>query len=79
LTIVYYWLYLLIYTSEAAMTKIKVFYRTVYGRTLYYPYDEMAKTLARLMQVKSFTVEQIATIGGSGLVEVERVSDPSIT
>jgi len=60
------------------MTKIQVFYRTVYGRTLYYPHDDMAKTMAQLMQVKTFTFQQIAEMRGSGLVEVERVEDPAI-
>jgi hypothetical protein len=58
--------------------RIEVYPRSVYGRTLWYPSNDAAQLLADLMAVKTFTVAQIALMGGSGAFEVVKVMDPAL-
>jgi len=50
--------------------KIQVYFREVYGRRLAYPANDLAKALAKLMRLKTFSDTQLAEIAEHFSVEV---------
>jgi hypothetical protein len=59
-----------------AAGKVQWFSRQVYGHSLRYPANDTAIKFARLINCKSFSFSEFATIKQLGF-EVEQVMDPS--
>jgi hypothetical protein len=59
-----------------AAGKVQWFSRQVYGHSLRYPANDTAIKFARLINCKSFSFSELATIRQLGF-EVEQVVDPS--
>lgn len=52
------------------MKEFKTIYKDVYGKVLFYPENDTAKTIAKLMKVKTFRLEQLRDINELGAFTV---------
>lgn len=60
------------------MSQIQVFVRNVYGLPKVYPVGDTATKFASLLQVKTFSDQQLAGIEGLGFT-IQQVEDPATT